>query len=198
MSDEATGAMAGEPTRAPSSAEPGLVLAYAPPTREGDAVAGVILLEPGSTIIGREPPPGGVKLTLSSVSRLHARIQRKGDACTVHDLGSRNGVLVRGVLVPSSGSVPLHDGDDVRIGDVVFVFVQIGARDHLGGASGNAGVHASPYPYAPIAAGPKTRRIFDALTPIAKSTLPVLVLGETGTGKELVAEAIHAAGNCAR
>src|SRR4051812_2206291 len=68
MKDEATGTMAGEPQRAsPSSRDPGLLLVYAP-----EATPGVILLEEGATIIGREPPPGGVVLPLTSVSRLHA------------------------------------------------------------------------------------------------------------------------------
>ena len=186
MVDEATGTMAGEPARSPpSSAEPGLVLAFAP---DLDAVPAVVLLEEGSTVFGREPPPGGVKLALSSVSRLHARVQRRGDRCSVHDLGSRNGILVRGQAVESAD---LRPGDDVRIGDSVFLFVADGARVHLGSHLDSAGER--PYPHPAMVCGPATRRIFDELALIAAADIPVLVLGETGTGKELVAEAIHAA-----
>src|SRR2546426_1853739 len=39
---------------------------------------------------------------------------------------------------------------------------------------------------------PAWREVRDALPRIAESGLPVLVLGETGTGKELIARALHA------
>ncbi|MFO0670348.1 MAG: sigma 54-interacting transcriptional regulator [Polyangiaceae bacterium] len=181
-----TGTMAGEPSR-PSSAHlrPGLVLAYAP---ELDGVPPVVLFESAPVIVGREPPPGGAKLPLTSVSRLHARLERHGDRCTVHDLGSRNGVLVRGRKIDSA---ELRPGDDVRIGDAVFIFREDGADAFVGSRAD--GTLDRPFPYASIACGPLTRRLFEELVPIAGSEIPVLVLGETGTGKELVAEAIHAA-----
>lgn len=186
MRNEETGTMAGEPERAaPTNAQPGLVLVYAP---SFETLPPVIILEQGATIIGREPPPGGIALPLTSVSRVHARVQRKGEHCSVHDLGSRNGIFVRGRAVDSA---ELEPGDDVRIGDAMFVFVDDQARVYAGSRLDGAG--EAPYPYAPIACGPATRRLFDELVPIAVSTIPVLVLGETGTGKELVAEAIHAA-----
>ncbi len=182
MGDDLTGTMAGEPKRSSSSStDPGLVLVYA---QDRSAVPLVILLEPGSTVLGREPPPGGITLALSSVSRVHARVTRRGDRCTIHDLGSRNGILVRGNVVESA---ELSDGDDVRIGDAIFVFVAENARRHIDDGG------ADEHDHAFIACGPATRRIFDDLASIAASTIPVLVLGETGTGKELVAAATHAA-----
>ncbi len=185
MTTEHTGTMAGEPTRrAASSKEPGLVLVYAPDLA---AVPPVVVAE-GSIVIGREPPPGGVTLALTSVSRVHARLVRKGDACSLHDLGSRNGIFVRGKKVEAA---ELGAGDDVRIGDAVFVFVADGARAFEGTRAD--GATDRPYPHAPVACGPATRRIYDELVPIAAADLAVLVHGETGTGKELVAQAVHAA-----
>ncbi|CAN5923882.1 hypothetical protein BH11MYX4_BH11MYX4_44370 [soil metagenome] len=186
MADENTSTMAGEPARSsPSRAVPGLVLVYAP---DLTCVPPVIVLPQGAVILGREPSPGGVALALSSVSRMHARVQRKGDRCSVHDLGSRNGVLVRGEKVDSA---ELEAGDDVRIGDAIFVFVADGADAFVGTNPAGAGEKAPPH--GAIAGGPATRRIFEDLAAIARTDLPVLVLGETGTGKELVAQAIHAA-----
>lgn len=183
METESTGAMSGEPARAgKSSATPGLVLVYAPEKEKG--APAIVAIESGSTVIGRDPPPGSVKLPLSSVSRTHARLDRSGGRCTISDLKSRNGVLVRGRAIGEN--VELREGDDIRIGDALFVFVSDDIEAHR--PDGRA-----PYPHAPIASGPATRRIFDALDPIAASTIPVLVHGETGTGKELVAEAIHRA-----
>lgn len=186
MVDEETGAMGGEPRRPSVNArEPGLVLSYAPTAKD---MPSVVILEEGTCVLGRDPPPGGVTLPLTSVSRVHVRVHRKADRVSVHDLGSRNGVFVRGERVDAA---ELRPGDDLRIGDAAFIFVADGARAFVG--SRFDGVGETPFAHAPIACGPASRRVFEELVPIARSEIPVLVLGETGTGKELVAEAIHSA-----
>jgi transcriptional regulator with GAF, ATPase, and Fis domain len=43
-----------------------------------------------------------------------------------------------------------------------------------------------------IGAGPAMRRLQTTIDLVARSSAPVLVTGETGVGKELVARAIHA------
>lgn len=188
--------MAGEPSLAPSSSlkrNPGLVLVYAS-DEERALLPAVVPLPLGSTVFGREPPPGegSVKLPLQSVSRLHARIDRSSGSrgTTIFDLRSRNGTLVRGQAISSLEGCPLESGDDVRIGDAIFIYVDDHIEAHQPSVAGHRGEAA---PFAGIACGPATRRIFDGLEPIAIANIPVLVLGETGTGKELVAEAIHAA-----
>lgn len=47
---------------------------------------------------------------------------------------------------------------------------------------------------SPIAASPVTRELFETAERIAASRIPVLLCGETGTGKEVVARAIHRRG----
>jgi transcriptional regulator with GAF, ATPase, and Fis domain len=47
---------------------------------------------------------------------------------------------------------------------------------------------------APVVATPVMRRIYDTIDRLAKSVIPVLLIGETGTGKEVVARAIHERG----
>jgi DNA-binding NtrC family response regulator len=47
-------------------------------------------------------------------------------------------------------------------------------------------------PPAPVVASPAMRAIYDRIARVGGSRLPVLIHGETGTGKEKVAEAIHA------
>jgi DNA-binding NtrC family response regulator len=39
------------------------------------------------------------------------------------------------------------------------------------------------------------QRLFDAITRLSNSSVPVVIRGETGTGKELVARAVHYAGH---
>ncbi|MDB5220125.1 MAG: two component, sigma54 specific, transcriptional regulator, Fis family [Myxococcaceae bacterium] len=53
-----------------------------------------------------------------------------------------------------------------------------------------AGAPASATPSSP--ASPKMREVWDMIDRVAPSVLPVLVQGETGTGKEVVARALHA------
>jgi predicted component of type VI protein secretion system len=50
----------------------------------------------------------------ASVSRVHARVERRGDAWFVVDEASRNGVFVRGERV---GEVELSDGLELRLGE---------------------------------------------------------------------------------
>jgi len=49
-----------------------------------------------------------------------------------------------------------------------------------------------------ISCSPRMRAVFDRSNAAARSDTPVLIIGETGTGKELIARAIHANGRRAR
>jgi len=73
----------------------------------------------GENMIGRDPA-AGVHVDDVSVSRYHARIVIDGAAARIEDLGSKNGTHVRESRI--AGSVPLRDGDDVRLGSVAMVF----------------------------------------------------------------------------
>jgi len=76
-------------------------------------------LREGENMIGRDPA-AAVHVDDVSVSRYHARIVIDGAAARIEDLGSKNGTHVR--ESPIAGSVPLRDGDDVRLGSVAMVF----------------------------------------------------------------------------
>jgi adenylate cyclase len=72
--------------------------------------------------IGRSPQ-NAICLPSDTVSRNHALIKQsdEGRFC-VYDLGSRNGTLLNDRLV--SAPIELHDGDKIRVGEVVLVFAQ--------------------------------------------------------------------------
>ncbi|MBV8602370.1 MAG: FHA domain-containing protein, partial [Candidatus Eremiobacteraeota bacterium] len=74
-------------------------------------------------LIGRSPS-AAVRLADPTVSRLHARIERRGGTIYVEDLGSRNGTLLNGK--PIAHEAPLSPGDAVRIGSTEIVFVGVG------------------------------------------------------------------------
>jgi DNA-binding winged helix-turn-helix (wHTH) protein len=74
----------------------------------------------GENILGRDENEDGIRIESPTVSRRHARISISADAATLEDLGSKNGTFLKGA--PVSASVPLADGDDIRVGSVVVRF----------------------------------------------------------------------------
>jgi pSer/pThr/pTyr-binding forkhead associated (FHA) protein len=77
----------------------------------------------GSILVGRSPS-AAIRLADPTVSRLHARIERRGAHAYVQDLGSRNGTLLNGT--PLAREVPLSPGDRVRVGSAEIVFMGLG------------------------------------------------------------------------
>jgi transcriptional regulator with GAF, ATPase, and Fis domain len=142
--------------------------------------------------IGRRAPatPGPATLTLadSTVSGLHARIQRAGDRSdlfVIHDLGSTNGTFVNGRRI--HGPTPLEDGCVLFLGSQVLVF-----RLYTGAELAAVGEDAAA-PLTPVATlSPALAVTISKLRRLARSESEILLLGETGVGKEVFAGAIHA------
>lgn len=62
----------------------------------------------------------------TSISRLHLAVRRTGDHYVVRDLGSKNGTLVAGVAVDSSGPPRhLNHGDRIKVGDIFLRFAYL-------------------------------------------------------------------------
>jgi len=118
-------------------------------------------------------------------SSSHAVLDRRSGADVIRDNGSRNGVFVNGDRVEEHR---LADGDVIEIGHTLMCYRRV--DEQLAGLlTGEADAPAI---------GP-TRTFNPAMTVLARdlarialSSEPVLVLGETGTGKEVVAAHVHA------
>ena len=76
-------------------------------------------LTDGEHIVGRERD-AGICLESPLVSRRHARLVVNGIKATIEDLGSKNGLLVRGVRI--SGPTRLESGDEADIGPFKLLF----------------------------------------------------------------------------
>jgi transcriptional regulator with GAF, ATPase, and Fis domain len=142
--------------------------------------------------IGRRAPavPGPTTLTLSdsTVSGLHARIQRADDRSelfVIHDLGSTNGTFVNGRRI--HGPTPIDDGCVLFLGSQVLVFRLYTAAELI------AVNEDAAAPVTPVATlSPALALTVSKLRRLARSDSEILLLGETGVGKEVFAGAVHA------
>jgi transcriptional regulator with GAF, ATPase, and Fis domain len=115
------------------------------------------------------------------ISRKHARVERSFAGWQFQDLGSRNGFYVNGRGFGRGQRTPLPDGSVIRIGDSVMVFRTTALPT-------DPRVDSLVFPGVSPEASNVRRRIDE----LAAAFGHVLVLGETGTGKESVAKAIGA------
>jgi transcriptional regulator with GAF, ATPase, and Fis domain len=124
-----------------------------------------------------------IVLADSAVSRLHAELEPRPDGPWITDLDSTNGTFVQEVLV-TAARVP--DGGRVRLGGVTITVRSAAPAEP-----------AELWPderFGPLVGRSRAmRELFARLARIAPSDAPALIHGETGTGKELVAWAIHEA-----
>jgi DNA-binding NtrC family response regulator len=129
--------------------------------------------DPRATIVIDDP----------TMSRFHAELTIVDGVTVVRDLGSRNGTCVDQVAVREA---PLRPGSLISLGRTTLRFdvgtrqveLPLSPRDHFGRLRGRS-----------VA----MRSAFAVLEAAATSPTTVLLQGESGTGKDLAAEALHAA-----
>ncbi len=132
-------------------------------------------------------PDNELILTDPTVSHYHLEL-RCEDGVVVKDLGSRNGTFIGDVRVREA-LVPV--GTNVRIGRTVLALLEAGIEPEA---------RLLPPLEIPglVMASPAMQEVGRIVLRLAESNVSVLVRGETGTGKELVARAIHDTGPRAR
>ena len=142
----------------------------------------------GTVVLGRVAACD-IPIDDDSLSRRHAALHVDGAIVTIEDLGSTNGTHVNGAPLARGERRALAVGVGVELGDVTVV-LQRGLRA-LGGVASISAKPARTLEGDVVIHDPATARLFQMLDVIAPSMLPVLVLGETGSGKEVFAEAVH-------
>jgi hypothetical protein len=140
----------------------------------------VLVIDKARVVVGRGPDVT-IALETAGLSRRHVEVYRHGPAVIVHDLGSTNGTHVNGRRVEYA---PLSAGDVIRLGDVLGIVARVAA---------DADPRAPPLDVlAPdLVFGPGLAAQIADIKRAAPSELPVLIVGDTGVGKEVVAKAVH-------
>jgi transcriptional regulator with PAS, ATPase and Fis domain len=152
-----------------------------------------------------------------ALSRTHCRVRSESNQAIIHDLESSNGTFVNGIPVRRR---VLEHGDEVRVGQSVFVFVLSDAameasmlpakasntdtetiqlppcelRKQVENEHGSTDPHAQPVRSIHHEMVGESRRmveVYEIIARAAPSESTVLIHGESGTGKELAAQAIH-------
>ena len=123
----------------------------------------------------------GLHLSDGRVSGSHAAIHRAPEGYVLEDLGSSNGTFVGPLRIERH---ELRPGELFRVGHTLLCVLE-----DAGPAIARSGASIEPWPF-PTLSGPFARNL-SRLERIAASDVPLLLLGDTGTGKEVLARAVH-------
>lgn len=137
---------------------------------------------PGRVLLGQSPACT-LRLEDRTVSRRHAAIEPHAGAFRLSDLESTNGTFVNGLRV---FDVALNGGETIRLGATVIHFEP--------GADVTEAVSDRTRFGQFVGSSDEIRRLYPLMDRIAASDIPVIVEGETGSGKEVLAESLHEAG----
>jgi DNA-binding NtrC family response regulator len=138
--------------------------------------------KPSRTLIGQSVACA-LRLSDPEVSRRHATCDVQGSEMRITDLGSKNGTYVNGVRIVEA---LLGGGEQVRVGSTVLQ-----VEDHTAAAPPLA--EATSFVRV-LGASREMRRLYPLCERLAAIDLPVIIEGETGCGKEVLAESLHERG----
>ena len=169
----------------------GLVLLYAP---NFEQLSPAYVFASPELTIGRDAS-NLICVPEQAVSRQHARIFARPDRGGVRerwflaDLQSRNGTMVDGQYITE---VELEPNMEIRTGDAIFKFVETGAERYVAyRIDGRTSGQRRAMLFTELVGGARMDHIAADIEKIAPKELSAVILGETGTGKEVIARGIH-------
>ncbi|MBX7096340.1 MAG: sigma 54-interacting transcriptional regulator [Myxococcaceae bacterium] len=133
----------------------------------------------GSVKIGSHPSAELV-LQDTTVSRYHVELQGRPEGVRVRDLESTNGTYLQGTRITE---VIVEDQATVMVGKTTLRISMVESDLGLPAAQSSFGTV--------IGASPAMRQLFGILEKVAPTDSTVMLLGETGTGKEVLAHSLH-------
>jgi len=121
---------------------------------------------------------GDLVLSDKNVSNIHLEIEKDASGIHVRDIGSTNGTRVDGQAIQS---LILEIGAEIQIGKTTLqVFHE---EETL--------AHSSPSLGRLIGCSPKMAEVYTLIRKGAEAGVTIMIQGETGCGKELVAKEVH-------
>ncbi len=174
-----------ETVLAPKVQRPAAGPAFALTVVEGPESGKSFVIAPGhpSRVLAGQSPACELRLGDRMVSRRHAAFELMGARLRLTDLSSTNGTFVQGLAILD---VLLGGGELVRVGETTI-------RVDLVSSAGEQLTEATRFGKI-VGASPEMRRLYLLCQRIASSSVPVIIEGETGTGKEVLAESLHEMG----
>ena len=140
-------------------------------------------LKPAGVLTIGRAPDCDVRIRHDSISRLHARLHL-GHTIRIEDCGSSNGTVIGGTRIAANTPTTLPIRVPISMGEAMLIVQGADAQ-----AARTTIVSADEVANA-VAATPM-KRLYKLIDLVAKSSISVLLSGETGVGKEVVAELIH-------
>jgi DNA-binding NtrC family response regulator len=140
----------------------------------------------GTLTIGRGET-NAVRVDDPLASRAHARLH-VGDSLLLEDMGSVNGTRVKDQALKPGDRVRIGVGETVQIGSTVLIVQRRTTQPDLIRPETLRDGHATA---EPARTGEAMRRVHQLAERAAQGTINVLVTGETGVGKEILAETVH-------
>jgi transcriptional regulator with GAF, ATPase, and Fis domain len=138
-----------------------------------------------SRVLVGKGPTADLKLVDPSVSRRHLALEIERGRLRITDLGSTNGTRVDDHEIVDAYA---RGGELLRIGATALRIERLAPSAPAGVAPRTSGFARV------IGASPAMLRLYPLCERLAASNVPVIIEGETGTGKEALAEALHEAG----
>ena len=117
-----------------------------------------------------------------TVSRVHAEVEPREEGLLVRDLDSRNGTLVNGARISQT---VIRGSGTFRVGTTPL---QV---DYASGTELSVELWPTDTFQGLVGGSPSMRELFAMLSRAAPTEASILIRGETGTGKEVVARAVH-------
>jgi two-component system response regulator AtoC len=141
----------------------------------------VPLPKKGEVVLGRDEACD-VPLAHTKISRRHARVVVDRELA-IEDLGSTNGIRVGGEKLTRGVPAALPLGESIRIGPFVVIALA-GNADAASSADGTPRASV-------IVRDPTPQGRTELLERVARADVNVLIQGETGSGKEVLAQTVH-------